>query len=93
MATISRKLVSGVGFSKGWAELAFRKPPPLLPSSLMTSWEAMGPRASVCCPPSRVETVAGASNVCGTPCQTRTRAKTKAMGSRTYRMPRVRSTQ
>ena len=45
IASISRKLVSGVGFSKGCAELALKKPPPLVPSSLMISCEATGPCA------------------------------------------------
>ena len=31
---------SGVGFSKGWAELALKKPPPLVPSILMASCDA-----------------------------------------------------
>ena len=35
MASISTKFVSAFGFSKGWAELALKKPPPLVPSSLM----------------------------------------------------------
>ena len=43
MANISSQFVSGVGLSNGWAELALRKPPPLLPSSLMNSCEAIGP--------------------------------------------------
>ena len=37
------KLVSGVGFSNGCAELALKEPPPLVPSSLMISCEANGP--------------------------------------------------
>ena len=32
--SISRKLENGVGFSKGWAELALKKPPPLVPELL-----------------------------------------------------------
>ncbi len=47
MASISRKFASGVGFSYGWAELALKKPPPLVPSCLMASWEAIGPIGSV----------------------------------------------
>ncbi len=82
IATISRKFVSGVGFSNGCAELALKNPPPLLPSSLMISWVAIGPRAIVCCAPSSVVAVAGPSKVCGTPCQTRTIAKTTAIGRR-----------
>ena len=48
MSTISMKLVSGVGFSNGWALLALKKPPPLVPSSLIASCEATGPMAMVC---------------------------------------------
>ena len=50
MATISSRLVSGVGFSKGWAEFALKKPPPLVPSCLIASWEATGPIAMSCSP-------------------------------------------
>ena len=46
-----------VGFSHGWAELAFRKPPPLVPNSLMISWLATGPPVIVCVPPTRSCTV------------------------------------
>ena len=52
----STKLVSGVGFSKGWALLALKKPPPLVPSILIASCEATGPMASVCFAPSSVVT-------------------------------------
>jgi hypothetical protein len=44
-------LVSGVGFSNGWALLALKKPPPLVPSSLMIYCEATGPIAIVCAAP------------------------------------------
>ena len=44
---ICTKFVSGVGFSYGCAELALKKPPPLVPSILMASCEATGPMASV----------------------------------------------
>ncbi len=37
-----------MGFSKGWAELTLKKPPPLVPSCLMATCEAAGPSASVC---------------------------------------------
>ncbi len=47
MASISRKFARGVGFSNGCAELALKKPPPLVPSSLIDSCEATGPMASV----------------------------------------------
>ncbi len=60
MASICRKFDSGVAFSKGCAELALKKPPPLVPSSLIASWEATGPMARVC-----VRVVAG--SVTGAP--------------------------
>ena len=50
-----------VGFSNGYAELTLKKPPPLVPSSLIASCEATGPRArSATVPPS----------VCTTPWET-----------------------
>ena len=48
IANISSKLVSGVGFSNGWAELALKKPPPLVPSSLIASWRGDRALAIVC---------------------------------------------
>jgi len=47
IATISRKFESGVGFSKGCALLTLKKPPPLVPNSLMISCDATGPCAIV----------------------------------------------
>ena len=55
--SISTKFVSHVGFSNGIAELTLKKPPPLVPSSLIASCEATGPWASVCSSPVRVVTV------------------------------------
>ena len=45
MHSISSRLAKAVGFSKGWAELVLKKPPPLVPSSLMESCDATGPMA------------------------------------------------
>ncbi len=42
-SSISKKLVNAVGFSNGWAEFVLKKPPPLVPSSLIASCEATGP--------------------------------------------------
>ena len=81
--SISTKLVSGVGFSNGCAELALKKPPPLVPSSLMISCEATGPWPITWAAPSRVVTCVGASKFCTTPCETRTSAPTMQIGSRT----------
>ena len=39
--------MTGSGFSYGWAELALNGPPPLVPSSLIASWEAIGPPGRV----------------------------------------------
>ena len=46
--SIWTKFDSGVGFSYGCAELALKKPPPLVPSILIASCEATGPIAIVC---------------------------------------------
>ena len=81
MANISSQLVRPVGFSKGWAELALSRPPPLVPSSLMISCEAKGPRRSSARSLQRGRR-ARAVQVWVTPCQTRTMAPTTAMGSR-----------
>ena len=45
MASMWMRLLRAFGFSKGWAELALKKPPPLVPSILMATWEATGPMA------------------------------------------------
>ena len=45
IASISRKLESGVGFSNGCAELTLKKPPPLVPSCLIAICDAAGPTA------------------------------------------------
>src|ERR1700730_1634474 len=50
---ISKMLVNGFGLSNGWDELALKKPPPLLPRSLMTSCEATAPPGMVWWPPAR----------------------------------------
>ncbi len=47
-ASISTRFVKPMGFSNGCAELVLKKPPPLVPSSLIASCEATGPWAIVC---------------------------------------------
>ena len=90
---ISTSSVRPVGFSKGWAELALKKPPPLLPISLIHSWDATGPSEMVWTAPWSVVTTAVGFHVWGTPCHTRKSAPTTEIGSRMYSTPRVRSTQ
>ena len=51
---IDSQLVRAVGFSKVVAELALRKPPPLVPSCLMASMKPIGPRAMVWVTPLRL---------------------------------------
>ena len=53
---ICSRLLNGVGFSNGWAELALKNPPPLVPSCLMASCDATGPCAMICFAPSTVVT-------------------------------------
>ena len=52
---ISIRFESGFGFSKGCAELALRMPPPLVPSSLIASWDAAGAIAIVDARPVRAD--------------------------------------
>ena len=78
-----RKSVNGVPDSNGCAELALKKPPPLVPSCLIATWLAAGPRVIVCAAPSSVVTCAGPSNVITTPRATRTTPITSERGIRT----------
>ncbi len=74
-------VVQALGFSNGWAELALKKPPPLVPSSLMASWLAIGPIAMTCLAPSRVVASIEPSKVCGTPDASITSAMTIDRGN------------
>ena len=49
--SISKKLVNWVGFSNGCAEFVLKKPPPLVPSSMIECCEATGPIAIDCVRP------------------------------------------
>ncbi len=71
------------GFSNGCAELALNQPPPLVPSSLIASWNATGPSAMVCAPAFSVCAVAKGvlGKVCGEPARTRTIARMIEAGS------------
>ena len=48
IAHVSMKLVIGLRFSNGWAELALKKPPPFVPSCLIAIWLATGPPGMDC---------------------------------------------
>ncbi len=65
--SICTRLVSAVGFSKGCALLALKKPPPLVPSILIASCEATGPSTIDCFAPSIVVASTTLAKVCGTP--------------------------
>ena len=93
MPNIAKKFESGVGFSKGCALLALKKPPPLVPNCLMTSCDATGPCAMTCLAPSTVCTTSYGLRFCTTPCDTRNTAPTTAMGNKTHRVARTMSTQ
>ena len=83
-----------MGFSKVVAELAFKKPPPFVPSCLIASMKAIGARAMVCVTPlSTLWMVAGPARVWTPPSATKIIPATKAIGARTYMRQRVRSTQ
>ena len=90
---ISNRLVQALGFSKGWAELALKNPPPLVPSSLMASCDATAPPWMTCCPPDSVVIVVGSVRFCTTPPARSTTAATAASGRRMRVVPRTRSTQ
>ena len=71
-----------------------KKPPPLVPSSLMTSWLATGPPVIVCCPPASVlMTWSCNAKFWITPPAIRMIAPMIEMGSRMRMVPRTRSTQ
>jgi hypothetical protein len=82
-----------VGFSNGCAELALRKPPPLVPSCLIATWLAIGPPGIDCVAPSTVVTIRWPDRFCTTPEAPSTIAASAAIGSSTRVTVRVRSTQ
>ena len=85
--------MTGSGFSYGWAELALNGPPPLVPSSLIASWEAIGPPGRVWVAPATVDTSRSALKFWITPLASSTVASRTDSGRSTNRTPRVRSTQ
>src|SRR5262245_61881903 len=93
IANIARKFDSGVGFSKGCALLALKKPPPLVPNCLIASCDATGPWAIVCFAPSNVCATSYALRFCTAPCERYTSAPTRAIGNKIQSEQRTRSTQ
>ena len=85
--------MTGSGFSYGWAELALNGPPPLVPSSLMASWEAIGPPGRVWADPATVATSRSSLKFWTTPLASSSVASRIDSGRSTKRTPRVRSTQ
>ena len=81
------------GFSNGWAELALNGPPPLVPSSLMASWLAIGPPGIAWLAPSTVVAIVKPSKFWTTPWLTSTQRDDDASGRSTRSVARVRSTQ
>lgn len=93
ISTISKTLVQALGFSKGWALLALKTPPPSPVKSLIGSQEPTGPSRMVCWAPAIVVTVWPAPRPWTTPPAIRIRPPTTAIGSRTRKIVRSRSTQ
>ena len=90
-----RKLLHALGFSKGWAELAPKNPPPFVPKCLMGIMAATGPR-QICCacawpcsscpiaPCSTVATWAAPRSVMGTPSAMSTTPMMRLAGTNVY---------
>ena len=70
--------VKPFGFSNGWAELALYGPPPLVPSSLIASWLAIGPAGDRLVAPSTVVAVGEAVEVLHDALARRTRRRTRS---------------
>ena len=93
ISTISKALVHAEGFSKGWALLALKTPPPSPVNSLIGSQEATGPSSSVCLPPATVLTLCPPPRLWITPPAIRISPATTASGSRIRKTVRSRSAQ
>src|ERR1017187_113354 len=68
--TICKMKEKKLGFSKGCAAFAPKKPPPFEPSSFIGNNGAAGPVATVTVSPVKVVICCGALNVAGTPLNT-----------------------
>ena len=82
MTSVSRKFVSGVGFSNGCALLALKKPPPFVPICLIAICDAAGPRGMTWRLPSSSAVVTAPERVWTVPCCTRMSERTSESGSR-----------
>ncbi len=87
------QFVHVVGFSNGCAEFTLAKPPPLVPSSLMASWLAIGPPVTCCSPPVNVDRVVPSVRFWIAPPAIRKIVATTQIGSSSRIVIRVRSTQ
>ena len=77
------KLVSAVGFSKGWPRSTLKNPPPLVPSCMIDPMKPAGPRGMVCVTPFIALWIdTGPARVCTAPEATSTMPARKAIGSR-----------
>ncbi|CAM5259202.1 hypothetical protein SFUMM280S_00492 [Streptomyces fumanus] len=85
--------MNGVGFSNGWALLALKYPPPLVPSSLIASCEATAPPFHCWLPPVNCPTSWMPEKFWITPRAASTIAATVASGTSTRVIPRTRSVQ
>ncbi len=83
ISSSSTTFVKPLAFSNGIAELTLKKPPPLVPSSLIDSCEATGPSAIRPCSPSTVVKAFEAESDCTTPWETSTSAAKNAIGNST----------
>ena len=84
MSAIDRKFVRPVGFSNGSAPLALKKPPPFVPSCLMTSCDAIGPRGMTWLAPLSASVMCTApEKVSIAPSEMKMIAAKNAIGSRT----------
>ncbi len=97
IASICRKLVSGVGFSSATVLFGPYQPPPLLPSCLIATIGATGPSGIFCSWNSAVASTGlatgPAASVAGTPCHVSSSDSTRHSGSTKRSVARTTSAQ
>lgn len=81
-AIFARTFDQKVGFSNGCVQLGPKNPPPFVPSCLIATNAATGPREIVCVAPSRVVATAAPSSVIGIPSPAKQLAQTNDIGSK-----------